>query len=433
MAKYIPRERKHKRLAKRPQNQVQASAQPAPDEIIPETKTEREIRRTTIAEEVRSQQPSSKVSSKKRKRLDKYVDTKLRKEENLELLKKLAAQKVDTSLLQSSKKLGRVLETKRERFSRALREKQAGIDDGRHDDVLYERRRVLPPVEVDEDGNASEEEDEDDEVSVIVPVAAQEPKPTPGFGSGLKRPLETNDSGQPVIKKRKRQRKAVLQSTPSPEYSEDDEVSAESTYGDGDLSESGSEDEWHGFGSDAETEQQATTKVRLAPVTDTGTEDGDTSMSEEEFNRNDGEDSSTGGGGDDRDSDTESTPSTGSDRKERVSAFKQWANTQRNTALDFTPSALPTDLAAIEANFKPRQPSPDPLVTALSLMNTTIPQTNGARTARPSAAITIPRSEEIQAARLELPVVQEEQKIMEAIHGNPIVIVCGATGSGKTT
>ncbi|KAK0353089.1 putative ATP-dependent RNA helicase DHR1 [Friedmanniomyces endolithicus] len=433
MAKYIPRERKHKRLAKRPQNQVQASAQPAPDEIIPETKTEREIRRTTIAEEVRSQQPSSKVSSKKRKRLDKYVDTKLRKEENLELLKKLAAQKVDTSLLQSSKKLGRVLETKRERFSRALREKQAGIDDGRHDDVLYERRRVLPPVEVDEDGNASEDEDEDDEVSVIVPVAAQEPKPTPGFGSGLKRPLETNDSGQPVIKKRKRQRKAVLQSTPSPEYSEDDEVSAESTYGDGDLSESGSEDEWHGFGSDAETEQQATTKVRLAPVTDTGTEDGDTSMSEEEFNRNDGEDSSTGGGGDDRDSDTESTPSTGSDRKERVSAFKQWANTQRNTALDFTPSALPTDLAAIEANFKPRQPSPDPLVTALSLMNTTIPQTNGARTARPSAAITIPRSEEIQAARLELPVVQEEQKIMEAIHGNPIVIVCGATGSGKTT
>ncbi|KAK1071988.1 putative ATP-dependent RNA helicase DHR1 [Friedmanniomyces endolithicus] len=433
MAKYVPRERKHKRLAKRPQNQVQASAQPAPDEVIPETKTEREIRRTTIAEEVRSQQPLSKVSSRKRKRLDKYVDTKLRKEENLELLKKLAAHKVDTSLLQSSKKLGRVLETKRERFSRALREKQAGKDDGRHDDVLYERRRVLPPVEVDEDGDASEDEDEDDKVSVIVPGAAQEPKPMPGFGSGLKRPLETNDSGQPVIKKRKRQRKAVLQSPPSPEYSEDDEVSAESTYGDGDLSESGNEDEWHGFGSDAETRQQATIKVRLGPVTDTGNEDGDTSMSEEELNKNDGEDSSTGGGGSDRDSDTESTPSTGSDRKERVSAFKQWANTQRNTALDFTPSALPTDLAAIEANFKPRQPSPDPLVTALSLMNTTVPQTNGARTARPSAAITIPRSEEIQAARLELPVVQEEQKIMEAIHGNPIVIVCGATGSGKTT
>ncbi|KAK1054039.1 putative ATP-dependent RNA helicase DHR1 [Friedmanniomyces endolithicus] len=435
MAKYVPRERKHKRLAKRPQNQVQASAQPAPDEIIPETKTEREIRRTTIAEEVRSQQPSSKVSSKKRKRLDKYVDTKLRKEENLELLKKLATHKVDTSLLQSSKKLGRVLETKRERFSRALREKQAGIDDGRHDDVLYERRREVPLEGEDkgEDEPEDEDEDEDDEVSVIAPSAGQEPKPTPGFGSGLKRPLETNDSGQPVIKKRKRRRKAVLQSPPSSEYSEDDEVSAESAYGDGDLSKSGSKDEWHGFGSDAETEQQATTKVRLGPVTDTGNEDGDTSVSEEELNSNDGEDSSTGGGGDDRDSDTESTPSTGSDRKERVSAFKQWANTQRNTALDFTPSALPTDMAAIEANFKPRQPSPDPLVTALSLMNTTIPHMNGARTARPSAAITIPRSEEVQAARLELPVVQEEQKIMEAIHGNPIVIVCGATGSGKTT
>ncbi|KAK0311662.1 putative ATP-dependent RNA helicase DHR1 [Friedmanniomyces endolithicus] len=433
MAKYVPRERKHKRLAKRPQNQVEASAQPAPDEIIPETKTEREIRRTTIAEEVRSQQPSSKVSSKKRKRLDKYVDTKLRKEENLELLKKLATHKVDTSLLQSSKKLGRVLETKRERFSRALREKQAGIDDGRHDDVLYERRREVPLEGEDKGEDEPEDEDEDDEASVIAPSAGQEPKPTPGFGSGLKRPLETNDSGQPVIKKRKRRRKSVLQSPPSPEYSEDDEVSAESAYGDGDLSKSGSKDEWHGFGSDAETEQQATTKVRLGPVTDTGNEDGDTSVSEEELNSNDGEDSSTGGGGDDRDSDTESTPSTGSDHKERVSAFKQWANAQRNTALEFTPSALPADSAAIKANFRPRQLSPDPFVPAQAQINSSISQTNGARIARPSAAITIPRSEQIQAARLELPVVQEEQKIMEAIHGNPIVIVCGATGSGKTT
>src|SRR5690606_762232 len=40
---------------------------------------------------------------------------------------------------------------------------------------------------------------------------------------------------------------------------------------------------------------------------------------------------------------------------------------------------------------------------------------------------------EIQEARYRLPVVAEEQKIMEAIHNNDVVVICGSTGSGKTT
>lgn len=47
--------------------------------------------------------------------------------------------------------------------------------------------------------------------------------------------------------------------------------------------------------------------------------------------------------------------------------------------------------------------------------------------------MTVDRPEEIQAARLGLPVVAEEQRIMEAIHNNSCVVVCGETGSGKTT
>lgn len=38
-----------------------------------------------------------------------------------------------------------------------------------------------------------------------------------------------------------------------------------------------------------------------------------------------------------------------------------------------------------------------------------------------------------QEARLKLPILAEEQVIMEAINENPIVIICGETGSGKTT
>ena len=38
-----------------------------------------------------------------------------------------------------------------------------------------------------------------------------------------------------------------------------------------------------------------------------------------------------------------------------------------------------------------------------------------------------------QAARLALPILGEEQVVMEAINEHPVVIVCGETGSGKTT
>ncbi|XP_020644538.3 putative ATP-dependent RNA helicase DHX37 isoform X1 [Pogona vitticeps] len=51
----------------------------------------------------------------------------------------------------------------------------------------------------------------------------------------------------------------------------------------------------------------------------------------------------------------------------------------------------------------------------------------------PAVFIPVDRSAEIQEARLKLPILAEEQVIMEAIHDNPVVIVCGETGSGKTT
>ncbi|XP_068158591.1 probable ATP-dependent RNA helicase kurz [Drosophila tropicalis] len=47
--------------------------------------------------------------------------------------------------------------------------------------------------------------------------------------------------------------------------------------------------------------------------------------------------------------------------------------------------------------------------------------------------IQVDRSDEVQAARLRLPILAEEQTVMETINENPIVIVAGETGSGKTT
>jgi len=38
-----------------------------------------------------------------------------------------------------------------------------------------------------------------------------------------------------------------------------------------------------------------------------------------------------------------------------------------------------------------------------------------------------------QEQRQKLPILMEEQAIMEAIHDHPVVIIHGETGSGKTT
>lgn len=51
----------------------------------------------------------------------------------------------------------------------------------------------------------------------------------------------------------------------------------------------------------------------------------------------------------------------------------------------------------------------------------------------PAVFVSVDRKPEIQAARLKLPILAEEQIIMEAINENPVVILAGETGSGKTT
>ncbi|NXS38396.1 DHX37 helicase, partial [Pomatostomus ruficeps] len=52
---------------------------------------------------------------------------------------------------------------------------------------------------------------------------------------------------------------------------------------------------------------------------------------------------------------------------------------------------------------------------------------------KPAVFVPVDRAPDIQEARLKLPILAEEQVVMEAINENPVVIICGETGSGKTT
>lgn len=55
------------------------------------------------------------------------------------------------------------------------------------------------------------------------------------------------------------------------------------------------------------------------------------------------------------------------------------------------------------------------------------------REAKPAIFVPVHRTAEVQAARMKLPILAEEQAIVEAINENPVVILAGETGSGKTT
>jgi ATP-dependent RNA helicase DHX37/DHR1 len=392
--KFVPRERKHRKIAR--QKEAQSAEQDAGE-------------------------GPPQVTGKKKKRLEKYIETKLKKEENLELLKKLAAHKVDTSLLQSAKKLGRVQENKRERFQRALRERAAGIDvNGDQDDILLEERTtdLYNPILV-KDLTHNEPRD------AVANQSTLSSAPKSGFGLGLKRPLEVDEAGQPVIKRRKRRKPQPKHSLASIAH-ENDDSDGESEDGDNE------EDEWNGFDSGAEEEitdhirRDGSSGVNKDPEDDSETSEG---ALEDTENEAEGDETSPTASDDDSDleDDAHSDQDDATERPARMSAFKAWANVQRNEAMEFTPSAVPTTSAVVKANFTPRAPSPNPDAIAVSQALAT---DSGFR---PAAAINVPRREEVQAARLELPVVQDEQKIMEAVNGNPVVIVCGATGSGKTT
>jgi ATP-dependent RNA helicase DHX37/DHR1 len=53
--------------------------------------------------------------------------------------------------------------------------------------------------------------------------------------------------------------------------------------------------------------------------------------------------------------------------------------------------------------------------------------------AEPAVFVPVLRTAKIQTARLKLPVLAEEQTIMETVHENPVLVLAGETGSGKTT
>ncbi|KAK9440200.1 DEAH-box RNA helicase [Metarhizium brunneum] len=408
MARFVPRQRKHKVLARqKAEEAAQHEVRDTNQELLPATQAERQEKKARMKEELR--QDGVKVSGKKAKRLEKYIENKLRKDENRELLAKLATRRIDTSLFSSSRSLGQGKETKKQALSRALRESRAGLDGD--DEILLEKRQE-PAIELEDDGSDADESNVARSAKVAIESTIEKsipnseiPRPlvripdTEVIGSGLKRPLEQDDEGKPVIKK-KQKRGGVKTKAPleTIEIIQPNKLEYE---------------EWDGFDSDDEISEKNVTQP--GEDTEPGVDD-DTGSEEDTSDDSEGDEESEGS---EKDNDAEQPA-------QRSSAFKAWALQQRNEALGYQPIDVTTGPSEVPKpeNFVPRAPEQEPLPMELQ------PTANDSRKA---FSVTVTRSPEIQEARLKLPVVSEEQRLMEAVHNNDIVVICGATGSGKTT
>ena len=293
-------------------------------------------------------------------------------------------------MLRSSRDLGVTKESKRELLSRALREQTAGINVQHNTKILFENPNS-------NDGDDSDSSSSLVKEKILVDVAEQ--RSELGVGSGLKRSLEKDGNGNPIINKRRRLKKSKRSSDHPAEPS------------------------WDGFSSlsDLDVASASSMLERQSVGTQTDSEvDGNDAVLE----------SPTDSDGNDQSSDEDDNAQAQTTRKERSSAFKAWATQQFNEAIGFNPSTTVASNIGDHNEAKDyqlvlRQPEQDPLPPEL--------RDNCEAPDRKAFSVQVERSPEIQEARLGLPVVAEEQKIMEAIYNNPVVVLWGATGSGKTT
>ncbi len=135
--------------------------------------------------------------------------------------------------------------------------------------------------------------------------------------------------------------------------------------------------------------------------------------------------------------------------KSKRLGFKEWALNQLSVAKGYVAPAKedsppqdppgevppPTKRRKVDATSKPSEKH-GPLGESLSIPNSTLATqirrlSKGGDITKKYVSVTRPK--EVEDARLLLPIVSEEQPIMEAVLLNSVVIICGETGSGKTT
>ncbi|KAF9013392.1 P-loop containing nucleoside triphosphate hydrolase protein [Cyathus striatus] len=419
------------------------------DIITPKSDAEKDKERKEKLLQELAAQSESKWSSKKKKRLEKYIEKKLKKEERVLIFEKLLKTQASlpSSLLQSSSTLG----TGRLATHEELQARSEDKDRKRHRDA-YDVSGPLDDNDSDDASLNGEVRVENEgsktasgkEVIVVESASTQISKSTvtlPVVGGALQR----NPDGSivtPNIRPRKKKRLSTrkgwgLAKPHTSSAGEDSDTSFDSSDSAYDSMEDDAES-WHGFGSDTKESKDTSLENALAINAEGNREAGedDDNTDDDEKEKDDG--SENDASGEDEDEDELA--------KKRSLGFKDWAMKQLSATKSYitTPGAenmntpaepLPVGKKQIHNRSHPGE-TRGPLGADLQLPQTTFSQRLLAKETEISTyikSIEVKRPPDVEESRLLLPIVTEEQPIMEAVLLNPVVIICGETGSGKTT
>ncbi|KAF9454792.1 DHX37 protein [Macrolepiota fuliginosa MF-IS2] len=427
--------RKKGKLKKRTQEEQANDTDPNAEIVVPKSAQEKELdKRQRLREELRAQ--SDNWSSKKNKRLEKYIDKKLKKEERVLIFEKLAKSQngVNSALLQSSSTLGtgKTL-THQERMEKDEDLQVRHAMQGRN----RKRKRhsgVMDMMDAGDDLGSegeglSESDAESDhelmQLKMDTPDTREVEKPSitmmdaPAMVGGALRRNEDGTIAAPVLRKRSKKTgvgKWKISRLEQPSRVDDSDTSFDSSDS---AYDSSSENE------DKENEVEEMDEEEME----------DASEDEEE------------GGGEDSDSNDEGQEEN---QRPKKLGFKEWATGQLSLAKGYV--ANPTNvneedsvsIPPVEHPAKRRKVNGSeqmrgPLGEDLALPTTAFAQhvlKQGKAGESQKSYVknnTIHRPPDVEEARLLLPIVSEEQPIMEAIMLNPVVVICGETGSGKTT
>ncbi|KAF9026271.1 putative ATP-dependent RNA helicase DHR1, partial [Haplosporangium bisporale] len=319
------------------------------------------------------------MSSKKKKRLEKYIEKKLKKEARGDLFKKLEEQAWSSDLLKSSRTLGQNKETMKQKLRRALNEQRQGLEQSDKNVPLFVRAKGDYDDDEGDDDSDGDSDNSNDDVDMDMPEsfspAPAKPATPVVAGSALK-------VGSSILVRKstgkKPSRLALLRAQKEQAKREERESSFDSSDSGNDSSSDEESDEAgkKHSGSDGEGDEPAKKKRRGWMTNLGGLATNAEGEEEEKIISN-----------------IESLPErTGEYVSSRVEP-------QRDLLGNKVELVRQLDEGDISEAFH----------------------------------VHVDRDPEIQEMRLKLPVVAEEQHIMESIIYNDVIIVKGETGSGKTT
>lgn len=393
---------------------------------------EKSKRKRKLKEEL-LEKHKEKLSRQKRKRMDKYIEHQLKREEKEILLKKLEETRIDTSILRSAKLIGTGdKKTKKEKIIEAMELERLGKSNNETRALLYEERQVKSWDQLlkDDDNNNKEREEKSKEsadeefkntsVSSSGFIDYRPAKPFSGMGTGFgfgniektkPKKKKKNYSWRSKIeedekkKKNKEDDMDFISSDSSDEEIYDDEVKAENS--DENEDEEDKENE-----NDDEEESE-------------NEDEGNGDQMEDEEQDEDNESDFTSDESDESDDDVEIEVDIKKEHTKKAKDFKEWAEEQVRKSEGRELFTAPTGPQMKYTGIVRKEDLDDGLKEDFIPINENLK--------RKIVTVNIIRDNEIQEARSKLPVFAEESRIMEAIHHNDCVIICGETGSGKTT